>query len=218
MKVFFDVDGVIIDGWHSVPERRKPWDTTIEQDIGINREALRRALFTPLDGATASLLSRCIRGETDLKDVLARLLPNLGYPGSVDAFLKYWFSKDSNVNPAVLDVVRRLKKREGVELYLATNQEHHRATYLWNDLGLKDLFIDIFHSARLGVQKDDVAFFARINAQLGIGVSERPLFFDDAEVNVKTARDAGWDAHVFETADGLVKNSRLGAVWNRSAD
>ena len=209
MKIFFDIDGVIIDGWHSKPERRKPWDTTIEQDLGVSREAFQRALFMPQQRGTDSLMSACLRGEDDLKDILAELLPALGYRGAVDTFVEYWFVKDSNINQDVLSIVKRVRQCEEVELYIATAQEHHRAAYLWNDLGLKELFNDIFYSARLGVPKNRTGFFAEINAQLDISPSDRPLFFDDTEKVVTAARAAGWDAHVFDTVEDLSRNSRL---------
>ena len=212
MRIFFDVDGVIIDGWHSNPERRKPWDTTLEQDLGVNREAFQQAFFTPPQRGTESLMSACVRGEGDLKDILAELLPTLGYRGSVDAFTEYWFVKDSNINQDVLKIVKRLIHCEEVELYLATGQEHHRAAYLWNDLGLKNLFNDIFYSARLGVLKDRTGFFDIINAQLDISPSEGPLFFDDQKKVVSAARAAGWDAHIFDTAEDLLRNSRLMSI------
>ncbi len=154
-------------------------------------------------------MSACVRGEGDLKETLAELLPALGYRGSVDGFVEYWFVKDSNINQDVLEIVKRLRQCEEVELYLATGQEHHRAAYLWNDLGLKHLFHDIFYSARLGVPKHQAGFFAKINAQLDISPSERPLFFDDSERVVTTARAAGWDAHIFDTVEDLSRNSRL---------
>ena len=37
LKVFFDVDGVLIDGWHNDPKRRKAWDAAIKADLGIDR-------------------------------------------------------------------------------------------------------------------------------------------------------------------------------------
>ncbi len=211
MRVFFDVDGVLLDGWHAQPDRRKPWDLTLEQDLGIARDALQRALFLPTAGGEAAILPT-IRGETDLKDVLADLLPTLGYGGSVEEFLAYWFRNDSNLNHAVLDVVRRLRACDGLSLYLATSQEHHRAAYLWRDLAFEALFDDIFYSARLGATKDQEAFFARVNAQLGIAEGDRPLFFDDTERNVLTARAAGWDAHRFDSVDDLLGNPRLASL------
>ncbi len=203
---------MIIEGWHAKPERRKPWDTTLEQDLGISREGLRLALFSPPKPGAEPRISACARGETDLKDTLAVLLPDLGYAGSIDAFVGYWFRKDSNLNQDVLDIVKSLGQCEDVELYLATSQEHHRAAYLWNDLGLKNLFDDIFYSARLGALKDNTDFFARINAQLEIASSERPLFFDDTDEVVATARKAGWDAHVFDRIEDLAQNPRLRRV------
>ena len=157
-------------------------------------------------------MSACARGESDLKDILAGLLPMLGYSGSVEAFVEYWFRKDSNINQSVLKIVKRLRQCKEVELYLATSQEHHRAAYLWNVLGLKELFDDIFYSARLGVLKDHAEFFSKINAQLDIASSEQPLFFDDTEKVVVTARAAGWDAYVFDTIEDLAQNSQLRRV------
>ena len=212
MKIFFDVDGVIIDGWHAEPERRKPWDATIEQDLGVGREAFQRAFFGSPQRGAESLMSACVRGEGDLKEILSGLLPTLGYRGSGDAFVEYWFAKDSNVNQDVLEIVKRLGQCEEVELYLATGQEHYRAAYLWNDLGLKDLFDGIFYSARLGVPKHQAGFFAKINAKLDISPSERPLFFDDSDRVVTAARAAGWDAYIFDTVEDLSRNSRLMSI------
>ena len=209
MKIFFDVDGVVLEGWHAKRKRLTTWDATLEQDLGVSGAALQRALFLPPEDGALPPIAACAKGADDLKDVLAELLPTLGYSGSVDAFVDYWFSKDAKINEAVLSVAERLRQDERVSLFLATNQEHHRAAYLWNDFGLKDHFDDIFYSARLGVMKDDTEFFYKINAQLAIADAERPLFFDDQEKYVATARAAGWDAHLFDRAEDLGRNPRL---------
>jgi putative hydrolase of the HAD superfamily len=39
LKVFFDVDGVLIDGWHANSALSKRWDLTLEADLGVDREA-----------------------------------------------------------------------------------------------------------------------------------------------------------------------------------
>ncbi|MCG8598225.1 MAG: hypothetical protein MI785_28175 [Kiloniellales bacterium] len=118
MRVFFDADGVLIDGWHAKPERRKPWDRTIEQDLGIDRAAFRARLFGSSAVAGGSLMQACLSGERDLKDVLAEVLPSVGYQGSVTAFVAYWFEKDSSINPEVPDAAKRLGRHAHVELYL----------------------------------------------------------------------------------------------------
>jgi len=192
MKLFLDVDGVLIDGYHANPARRRRWDTTLYDDLGIDPEALQRRFFEPY-------IERIVAGELDLKATLARVLPELGYTGTVDAFLQYWFEQDSQLNPEMGNAVRTLAGREGISLYLATGQEQRRAAYLWHELGLCEVFADIFYSAEIGHHKRSTAFFAAINERLGIGRDDSPLFFDDSPDVVTAAREAGWSAHQFET-------------------
>ncbi len=125
-------------------------------------------------------------------------------------FVAYWFAKDSNVNRELFAVVERPARHPQVDIYLATGQEHHRAAYLWNELGWRVHFKDIFHSARLGQLKDTPDFFAAINRALDHrSRRDRPLFFDDREDIVMLAREAGWDAHVFDTVADVVGHPRL---------
>ena len=105
--------------------------------------------------------------------------------------------------------VKRLARHTLVELYLVTGQEHYRAAYLWNDLGFRNYFQDILYSARLGHLKSTPQFFSAVNAELNITPAERPVFFDDQEEIVHLAREAGWDACVFNVIEDLVEHSRL---------
>jgi len=209
LKIFFDVDGVIIEGWHFNPERRRPWDTNLEQDFGINRDAFQKAFYFPPAPGQDSLMEKCLKGESDLTEVLSKLLPTLGYTGLPSHFIGYWFSRNSHLNEDVIEIIKRLQRQSDVELYLATAQEPNRANYLWNDLGFKKLFRDIFYTARFGVSKDTVAFFSKINTELNIGSDEHPLYFDDTPNVIKAAQAAGWDAHEFDTLDDLTGNSRI---------
>jgi putative hydrolase of the HAD superfamily len=90
-----------------------------------------------------------------------------------------------------------------------TGQEHYRAAYLWNTVGLRENFKDILYSARIGHLKETMPFFAGINAMLAIAESERPLFFDDQEAVATLAREAGWDACVFEDVSTVLTHPRL---------
>ena len=209
LKVFFDVDGVLIDGWHDDPLSRNPWDADIERDLGIDRKAFQARFFGSGPGLQGSLMQACLKGERDLKDALADILPSVGYRGPVTAFVAYWFEKDSNINPEVLDVAKRLGRHAQIELYLVTGQEHYRARYLWNDLGFGEHFQDILYSAKLGHLKTTSDFFAAVNRDLTIPPSERPLLFDDQEDVVRLAREAGWDACVFNRIEDLVTHPRL---------
>jgi len=208
VKIFFDVDGVLIDGWHAKPEYRHPWDTTMREDLGIDVPLFRELLFG--NGVSFDApLHACVKGERDLKHLLAEILPRTGYTGPVDKMLKYWFDRDAKLNPVVFDAVKRLAARPDVSLYLATGQEHHRAAYLWNDLDLKAVFKDIFYSAKLGYLKNDPGFFEAINRHLSIAPDERPLFFDDHHDVVRVARAVGWDVQQVDTPADIVDHPRL---------
>jgi putative hydrolase of the HAD superfamily len=217
MKIFFDLDGVLIDGWHSNSALRKPWDATLEADLGIDREAFRKLFFgTP--GGLRSPMSECVTGRRDLRDALADVLPRVGYQGNTDDFVRYWFEKDSNVNADVFRLVEDIRKAGGAKMYVATGQEHHRARYLWNELGFSKHFDGMFYSAQIGHPKKDVQFFEFINCSLGIDAGQRPLFFDDQPEIVELAKSAGWDGTAFTSIKDVREHPRLRHLWPVGAE
>jgi putative hydrolase of the HAD superfamily len=222
LKIFFDVDGVIIEGWHDKPERRRPWDTTIKEDLGVDRDAFRKTFFGLPFATSTPPMHFCAKGERDLKEALAAVLPSVGYRGPVDTFVRYWFERDSHINHAVLDVVKLLASHTDAELYLATGQERYRAAYLWDELGFKEYFLDIFYSAKLGCSKNEREFFEKINYELGVAAEiergDRPLFFDDTEAVVNIARSCGWDAYTLEDANTLWEHPKLKNLLERVID
>ena len=210
MKIFFDVDGVLIDGWHVDAELRKPWNATLEQDLGVNAEEFEDAFFSAREGEQNSIMELCVMGKHDLKEALLAILPTLGYRGSVEEFVSYWFEKDSNMNPDVFDIVTQLKAIPEVELFVATGQEHYRASYLWDQLEFSNYFKKIFYSADIGFLKSSPEFFKAINVELEIPVlAEAPLFFDDSETMVKTSMEAGWEGVVFNSIDDIRQHPRI---------
>jgi hypothetical protein len=72
----------------------------------------------------------CVGGRTDLKSALSEVLPQIGYKGKVDDFVRYWFERDSNVQPKVIALAAGLRAQD-VRTFVATGQEHYRASYLW---------------------------------------------------------------------------------------
>jgi putative hydrolase of the HAD superfamily len=109
--------------------------------------------------------------------------------------------------------VSELRKASDIKLYVATGQEHHRARYLWNDLGFSQLFDGMFYSAEIGYPKKDIRFFETINAALKISNNERPLFFDDQPEIIDLARQAGWDGMAFTSERDIREHSRLRGRW-----
>ena len=125
-------------------------------------------------------------------------------------FLNYWLEKDSVLNQELIDIVRRLKTHPDIRLYIATNQEHIRASWLWSHLGLGQLFDDMFHSARVGVRKPDPAYFGFVDQRIGPH-AESPLFFDDTPKVIDGARRAGWEAVVFNTVADVTNHPWIAA-------
>ncbi len=210
LRIFFDVDGVLIDGWHARPERRRRWDTTLRRDLGIDPEALSRALFQPPPGGGPAPIDRCSLGEGEIEPLLEALLPALGYGGGVESFLDYWFSRDAAVNSDVLALSRRLRAR-GAQLYIATAQERRRAGYLWQTPGFSRDFTRMFHTAALGLPKRDPAFFRAIDTLLGPAAAP-PLMVDDRAEVCAAARAAGWEACLFDAPADLVGHPRVAAL------
>lgn len=213
VKVFFDVDGVLIDGWHANSALRKSWDATIEADLGVDREAFQLLFFGAPGARSTSPMFECITGRCDLKAALAAVLPQVGYNGSIDAFIRYWFEKDSNINAGVFRLLEKIREHGGMQMFVATGQEHHRARYLWNELGFSRHFDRIFYSAEIGYPKKDVQFFQAISRALGIRPGERPLFFDDQPEIVELAKSAGWDGTAFTSIKDIREHPRLRHIW-----
>jgi putative hydrolase of the HAD superfamily len=188
--------------------RRSGPAQALEEDLGIDPAGFDTAFFGPGGDGGPSLMDRCLRGQVDLQVALEQVLRELDFSQPADAFIDYWFWKDSTVNGDMLAAVEHLAMQRGVELYLATGQEHRRAAYLWNDLGFRRYFRDMFYSARIGHLKTEPGFFASIGRVLN--VDERPpLFFDDSHEVVRLARRAGWDATVVESVSDVVQHPRL---------
>lgn len=185
-SVLFDVDGVLIHGYHHRPELQRRWDANLQADLGIHPQSLKQAFFHDV------FMKKVIIGQMNLVDALDRVLPGLGYRGSTMTFVDYWFDHDSQLNAELVDIARRLKTA-GARVYIATNQEHLRARHLWHALRLGEVFEDMFYAARLGVMKPNPEFFAKVDRRLG-PQAEPPLLFDDSPPVIAAARTAGWEA------------------------
>jgi putative hydrolase of the HAD superfamily len=106
-------------------------------------------------------------------------------------------NRDTQLNHPLLYGIKRLRAND-LRLLIATNQEHLRAFYLWNTVGLQHIFEDMFHSARLGVTKPNRAFFEQLSAAIG-PQEEKPLMFDDDPRVIAAVNDYGWEGVHYQT-------------------
>ncbi len=177
-----DVDGVLVCGR---PSDGKPWATNIEADLGLAREELQKEFFKPFWG-------KIVIGQGGLREhlqpVLQRIAPKISY----DEFVTYWFENDALLNTGLLEELRQ-KRISGTKVYLATNQEHIRAAYLMEKIGLQEHCDGVFYSAAVGSKKPEVAFFEKVAALAGLP-PEQLMLIDDTRENVTAARRSGWNA------------------------
>lgn len=187
--VFFDVDGVLLHSFfHPDPAKRRRWDDHLLEDVGIAPDQLNLFFETRFNSA--------MLGQTSIISELDAYLPTIGYNGSSMDFLSYWLMRDTHINLPLLNLIRRLRSRSDAALYIATNQEHIRAFHLWNEVGFRHYFDDMFHAARLGVSKSDRAYYEKVEDIVGLD-AEAPLIFDDSERVVAAASKAGWEAVLY---------------------
>lgn len=174
-----DVDGVLI-----VP-RPGGWASEMERDLGLSRADLDAYFFQP--HWSDVVLGRA-RLHERLGPVLARLAPHL----TSHQLAAYWFEKDARLDEVLLADLAGLRA-SGLQVHLATVQEHERAAWLWTELGFRERFDAMHYAADLGCRKSDPAFYAAVEARTGFAPAEL-LLLDDTLANVEAARAAGWRA------------------------
>lgn len=184
-----DVDGVIVR-----PVNPLGWTAEIERDLGIPAAVLQSRFFHPH-------WDDVIHGRAALRERLGIALAEIAPQVSCEQLIRYWFKGDSGLDTGLLAQLEALRAT-GVTLHLATVQEHERAAYLWNDLGLRDHFDDMHYAASLGVSKPSQEFYEAVERRVGLRGSAI-AFIDDSERNVRAARERGWQAALWTSGASL---------------
>ncbi len=175
-----DVDGVLIRD----PNGRR-WDTDLLADLGLNPAELDAAFFQPH-------FDDVVSGRADLIDRLEQVLPFIAPHISAQDLIPYWFAHDASLDEVLLADLDQAR-RAGVAVHLATVQEHQRAGYLWNTLGLRRHFDGLHYAADLGFRKTQREFYTTIERRTGF-IPEQICLIDDRAENVAMATSAGWKA------------------------
>lgn len=197
----FDVDGVLIHGYHARPELRRCWDEHLERDFGLSRSQFKTGF---IDG---TFVRDVLTGATGLVEALTNWFQKIGSPVNAHAFIDYWLTRDAVINDTLFAFLEDLTSVDHeLELYIATNQEHIRAHHLFHTLRFNRLFRDIFYAAKLGVLKPDPLFFTRVARLLKLKSDDRPLLIDDTPAVVAAARAHGWQAIEFIDTEQLKTN------------
>jgi putative hydrolase of the HAD superfamily len=187
--IFFDLDGIIITG------NKKLFSQRLSEENNI-----------PLEKVSEFFLNdfrECSFGRADLKEKIAPYLIEWGYKGTVDDLLKYWFENENTFDPKILDLLKDLKGR-GIKCYITTRQEKYRKEYMFNKLGLKNYFDDIFCTCDIGYDKSEKAYwdyvFNKVNSE-----PDECMYFDDKHENLDIAQSLGIKSYLFINKEELEK-------------
>ena len=193
MLVAWDFDGVLNQGFQG---GFFLWQSTFEADLGVSAEEFTQYFFG------SGRFDTVLTGKRDLLELLADYTSDCAVPHSPRKVLDYWLSKDARPDPQVLDWLKRCS-RPGV---IATNNEAHRADFIWNTMGFRDHLQKIFASGNLGVKKPGERFFAAIEDWSNLPPADH-LLIDDSEKNIVAARARGWRAfHFTDESRGELPN------------
>ena len=92
--VLFDVDGVLINGYHAKPELRHCWDEHMERDLGVKRQDFYDHYISGV------FVKEVLVGKANMLDTLSAVLPRIGYNGDAQDFIDYWLKNDSRITEA----------------------------------------------------------------------------------------------------------------------
>ena len=109
--------------------------------------------------------------------------------------LSYWFAKDDLEDPLTCGLLERLNLT-GIRQVIATNNEHHRTTYIEKTSGFSGRVSKVFSSGRIGHAKPEAAFFHHVSTSLELP-AENLLLIDDSAANIEAAHELGWDTFHF---------------------
>ncbi len=187
--LIFDTDGVIV-------HREMYFSEQLSQEFGMQAEKI-----LPFFRNEFQL---CLVGKADLKEEITKYLDTWGWTKSVDELLRYWFESENIIDREILVYIQKLRDR-GVRCYLDTNNEKYRTQYLWEELGLKNFFDDLFSSAKLGYAKPQHEFWSAIDSSLKQPKRSDVLVWDDEETHVTAARTFGFSAELYTDFDSFKK-------------
>lgn len=86
--------------------------------------------------------------------ILKKIAPHL----TVSSLLEYWFEREAVIDTDLLSDLY-FCRTSTIKIYLATSQEHMRARYLMETLGLADHVDGILYPAAMGCKKPSQVFF-----------------------------------------------------------
>lgn len=146
---------------------------------------------------------QALAGKADLESLIREYHDLWQWDRPFKELIRDWCEYENHPNQPLIELVARLRSSD-LPVYLATNQEKHRTSYLKNVM-LKGVFDGIIASCEVGYTKSEpqywAAAIARIQQSHPSVTAATTAYFDDKPKDTQAAADAGLDAHVYEGVD-----------------
>ena len=180
--LLLDADGIVIQG------RKRYFSDIIAEEKGLDVADVLKFFQNEY--------KKCVVGQAELKDEVAKYLTAWKWDKSVDELLGYWFSCDGNPSEEVLDLVKQLRN-SGLRVYIASDHTKYRAEDIMKRLKMEEYFDGSFFSCNTGYTKKEIGFYTYVKDKLGLLPSEI-MFWDDEKEKVEVGKQAGVVGIVYE--------------------
>jgi putative hydrolase of the HAD superfamily len=189
--IFFDADGVILKGAFKFTD-------LLAEKYGLKLDNMLPFFQGPFQD--------CALGKADVREELASVVDQWGWPGTVDELLDFWLSEGTVFDEEMIKLARKLNEK-GLHCFVSTGQERERGEHIKNRVGNGDPFKDVYYSAEVGFGKKDPRFweviFKRVE-QITTNPSEI-LVIDDSQSVLDVAAGLGADTLFVEGSNDLSK-------------
>jgi putative hydrolase of the HAD superfamily len=192
IAALFDADGVTI-----IPQ--DPFSVQYATSRGLDPKVLRSFFDDRFD--------ETLIGKRDLKELLNERRELWQWEGSSEDLLQLWFQAENHRNEALIAVIQQARQN-GIQCYLATNQEQYRTMYV-KDIMFPRMFDGVFSSSFMGTKKPDPDFYKYILNDLSrsqvITHPNNLVYFDDQSSNVESAKDVGIRAYLYKDVQQVAR-------------
>lgn len=181
----FDVDGVLINA----PE--------LFSHIYAKKYALNTADFDKF--FTGDFL-KALTGEADLKELILQNRQLWEYE-EPDEILDEWFEAENYPDAQLVQLIQR-KRREGLKVFITTDNEKYRARFIFEKV-FPGVFDGIFASSEIGFRKVEPQYWDAVKKSLGaLGLKfSEAVYFDDGQHNIDMATESGLQAYLYTGID-----------------
>ena len=187
-RIFWDLGGVVLtNGWDREARQRAAARFGLDRDHFEDRHEQVVADFET--------------GRMDLDTYLERTVLYESRAFSPAEFKAFMFAQ-SREDPAVLELVRRLRAEGQVPLAVINNESLELNLYRIERFHLRECFALFFSSCFVGIRKPDAGIY-RLALQVTQTPAEAGLLVDDRAINVEAARRVGMQTIHFRNLDQL---------------